>query len=183
MFWNLREPDSEQELASAPEDEEIEFERVYCPVNPAGHNGVRGRISPLSVVLPNSQPQDFVWTWGGECLVQEHVLYLFKMRGLTGYEAIPVPKVKFAQSSGYPPRLWEIIVKGSGGIAASESGVRVRRVCLGCGLTDYSRVTKSTKLIDITQWDGSDFFRVKPVSGFIFVTDRVIQCLRENGFT
>ena len=68
-------------------------------------------------------------------------------------------------------------------MASVESGVRVRRVCPGCGSTDYSRVTHSTKLIDLAQWDGSDFFRLKPVEGFIFVTDRVIQALRDNGLT
>src|SRR6266404_3596676 len=115
MFWVLSAPDNDQKLASTPEDEEIEFERVYCSVNPVGHSGLRGRISPLSVVLPDLAPQDFVWMWGPECLVQEHVLYLFKTAGFTGYEAIPVPKVKFARSQKNPPKLWEIVVKGDGG--------------------------------------------------------------------
>jgi hypothetical protein len=180
MFWNLTDPGIERRLASTPEGEEIRFRRVYCAVNPEGHGGVRERTTPLSIVLPNFTPQDFVWTWGGECLVQAPVLHLFRSLGFTGFEAVPVQKIKFAQSSKEPPKLWEIVVKGSAGMASPDSGIRVLRTCPGCGLTDYSRITNPSKLIDVSRWDSSDFFRVEPVEGFIFVTDRVIHALREN---
>jgi len=183
MFWNLTDPDSERRLADAPEDEEIRFREVHCPVEPKDHFGVRDRISPLSVVLPNLKPQDFVWTWAGECLVQEGVLQLFRSERFTGYEATPVQRVEFAHLLKKPPKLWEIVVKGSGGMASPESGIRIVKVCPGCGLTDYSRITRPTKLIDERRWDGTDFFRVEPVEGFIFVTDRVIRTLRINAIT
>lgn len=60
-------------------------------------------------------------------------------------------------------------------MAFSKCGIKVVRMCPGCGLTDYSRIIDPTKLIELSQWDGSDFFRVEPVEGFIFVTDRVLQ--------
>lgn len=182
MFWNLTDTDDETRWAHAPDDQEIEFKKVSCPLD-SDHLALKGRITPLRVVLPNLRPQDFVWTWGNECLVQERVLELFHDSGFTGYEALPVQRVEFVRSKRKPPRLWEIVVKGSGGMASPECGIRVIRVCPGCALTDYSRITDPTKLIELSQWDGSDFFRVAPVEGFIFVTDRVIQALRKNAIT
>lgn len=183
MFWNLTDTGDERRLAYAPDGEDTRFEKVHCPLNPVGHNRLGRRISDLNLVLPKMEPEDFVWTWESECLVQEHVLYLFKMAGFTGYETNAVQRVRFANSLITPPNLWEIVVKGSAGMASLESGAKVLRVCPGCGATDYSRVRDSTKLIDVSQWDGSDFFFVKPHEGLIFVTDRVIQMLSKNSIT
>src|SRR5262249_40852044 len=153
------------------------------PVEPRNHFRPGRRISPLRVVLPNIRPQDFVWTWGSECLVQEKVLRQFENEGFTGYDGIPVQTAEFARSTKKPPKLWEIVVKGLGATPSPESGMRVLRVCRGCGLTDYSPITDPTKVIDASQWDGSDFFRVKGILGFIFVTDRVIKALQQNAIT
>lgn len=183
QFWNFTDCDSTKRLADSPEDAQIDFEEVRCPIEPRNHFRVDKRISPLSVLLPNLKPQDVVWTWGSECLLQERVLQLLTQERFTGYRVIPVPQVQFAGGSRKPPKLWELIVNGSGGMPSPESGLRVLRVCPGCGLTDYSRVKQPSKLIDEKQWDGSDFFRLQAISGFIFVTDRVVQALRKNGIT
>jgi len=105
-FWVLSEPetpDSERRLASWPSDEALEYQRVFCSVKPHAHLGVRDRITtPLSAVLANLEPYDFVWTWLGECLVQRHVLDVLRKHVFTGYEAIPA-KVKFKSWSKAPP--------------------------------------------------------------------------------
>jgi hypothetical protein len=183
QFWNLTDCGIEKRLADMPEGGEIQFEEVHCPIEPKRHFRLGNRISPLDIVLPEGEPEDFVWVWGGECLVQEHVLFLFKREGFTGYKPVPVRSAVFAHSSKKPPQFWDIAITGSAGMASPESGTRVLRVCPACGSTDYSRVTNSANLIDVGQWDGSDFFRLKPVEGFIFVTDRVIQALRKNALT
>jgi hypothetical protein len=185
-FWVLSEPetpDSERRLASWPSDEALEYQRVFCSVKPHAHLGVRDRITtPLSAVLANLEPYDFVWTWLGECLVQRRVLDVLRKHGFTGYEAIPA-KVKFKSWSKSPPQFWEVAIRGSAGVASPGSGIRVLRKCPGCDLTDYSRATDPAKVVDTANWDGSDFFRVKPVSGWIFVSNRVVEALEESVFT
>lgn len=180
MFWNLTEPHDEKRLADWLDEKKARFEGINCPLEPRDHFRPGRRTSPLSVELPDTKPLDFVWTWGSECLVQEKVVELLNGSGFTGYHLIPVPNVEFKKKLRKPPKLWEINITGSAGMASPESGTRVLRACPGCGLADYSRITNPTKLIDPSRWDGSDFFRVEPVIGFIFVTGRVVQALQEN---
>ena len=185
-FWVLGRPDSpgsDRRLVDWPADEELHYEKVDCTVDPDGHRGVRDRITtPLSAVLPHIELQDFLWTHLGECLVQQHVLELFSNSGFAGYEAIRA-KARFKNSQRRPPELWELAIRGSAGSGSPESGLRILRKCPGCGLTDYSAVTDPSKFVDKSKWDGSDFFRVRPVTGWIFVTDRVVQALQASTFT
>jgi hypothetical protein len=56
-------------------------------------------------------------------------------------------------------------------------------VCPACGLIENdTRIDDPTKIIDRSNWDGSDFFRVEQLSSDIFVTDRVVQALRGTPF-
>ena len=185
-FWVLQEPEisnTEQRLASWPSGAKLEYQKVFCTVKPVDHLGVRDRITtPITADLANLEPHDFVWTWLGECLVQKPVLEVFRNFGFTGYEAIPA-KVRFKSWARRPPEFWELAIRGSAGLASSESGIRMLRKCPGCGLTDYSRATVPARVVDKSQWDGSDFFRVEPVSGWIFVTNRVVAALQANAFT
>lgn len=184
-FWVLRQPntvDAERRLAKWPRDEPLEYEKISCSVNPEGHRGVRKRITtPLRALLPDLEPQDFVWTYLGECLIQRHVVDVFSDAGFTGFEAIPA-NIKFVTWPVTPPGFWEVIVKGSAGIASSDSGYRVLRTCPGCGLAYDTKIENPTRVVDTSRWDGSDFFHVEPVSGWIFVTDRVVQALRRTPF-
>jgi hypothetical protein len=185
-FWVLQEPetsDAERRLAKWPADERPVYRKVECPVKPDGHQGLRERLtSPISIVLPNIEPHDFIRTWLGDCLLQPRVLDVFRKHGFTGYEAIPA-KVRFKSWTTRPPEFWELAIKGSAGLASPESGIHVLRKCPGCGLTDYSLAIDPAKVVDKSRWDGSDFFRVEPVSGWIFVTNRVVEALQANAFT
>ena len=127
--------------------------------------------------------QDFVWTWQSECLVQDDVLKLFKASGLTGYEVKPV-KARFNRASEREcPRLWEIIVTGWAGLASAESGIKLVERCNACGDLGYSGCNDPERLIDVSRWDGSDFFMVWPLPKYTFVTDRVAQIIRDNRLT
>ena len=184
-FWILGEPftsDANRRLADWPSDERLEFEKVSCTVNPEGHRGVRNRITtPLSALLPDLQPLDFVWTHLSECLVQRHVLDVLTDMQFTGFEAIAA-KVRFASWREKPPEFWELAVRGSAGLAAAASGYKVLKTCPGCDLTYDTRIEDPTKVVDGAKWDGSDFFRVAPMTGSIFVTGRVVKTLREIPF-
>jgi hypothetical protein len=183
-FWILRQPDDGGSLrkeAKLVHNPKIRYEQILCPINPAGHRRAGGRISPLRVVLPDTEPADFVWTYW-ECLVQETVLNVFHDAGFTGYEPSPVD-VKFARSSRSVPKFWELRVRGSAGVASPESGYRILSVCPGCGLTDDTKIEDPTKVVDESKWDGSDFFHIVPLGSRIFVTDRVVQALSKTSLS
>jgi len=181
-FWVLEEPDSadaDRRHAEWNKDDIPRYELIQCPINP-GHRRAGAFLSTENVILPNVEPYDFVWpTWA--CLVQGPVLELFRGAGFKGYDVAPAI-VRYARSATKPPKFWQLIAKGSAGRPSLESGSRVLRVCPGCGLTDYSRILEPAKLIDESQWDGSDFFRVEPFLSRIFVIDRVVQALRHSRF-
>ncbi len=177
MFRQLDVPTSTRGLAEWAKGE-VGFESRVCPVDPDHRGGKRAR--DLSVVLTSTRVHDFVWTWYSECLVQDHVLEIFRGAGLTGYEIKPV-KARFRHPlADPPPRLWELVVTGWGGHAPPESGIRLERSCPGCAYRHYSGCTDLTRLIDASAWDGSDFFMVWPLPKFIFVTDRVAQTIRTH---
>jgi hypothetical protein len=178
QFWHLSSHISTARLAEWVQGE-IKTEKVVCPVD-AGHRRGGKRLTNLSVALSGKGIEDFVWTWLSECLVQDHVLELFRKSGFTGFDVKPV-KAKFKHRSEHePPRLWELIVTDWAGMASAESGIKLTKECRECGLLRYSRCENPAKLIDISQWDGSDFFMVWPLPKFIFVTERVAQVIRDN---
>lgn len=182
-FWNVYGPDTNRKCAEwADEMGEEGLEGIFCPANP-GHQRGGKRLVDLSVVLPGKHMQDFVWTWYSECLVQDRVLHSFGEQGFTGFEVKPV-KVRFKKKTDHPPpKLWELVVTGWGGVAPPASGIKMTYRCKACGYTRYSGLSHPEKLIDEKQWDGSDFFIVWPLPRYIFVTDRVAQAIMKKGFT
>jgi hypothetical protein len=176
----LRYPDSTRKLAEWVDDE-IETEQVVCPVDP-GHRRGGKRISNLSVVLPPGAVQDFVWTWYSECLIQDRTLELFRREGFTGFDVKPV-KARFKKGTGTPPQLWELVRTGWGGFAKRESGIQRIRYCDACQSVRYSGIKDATQLVDVNTWDGSDFFIVWPIPNFVFITQRVADCIRDYRMT
>lgn len=176
-FWCLRSTESTRRLAEWAHDE-MDMETVICPTN-EGHQRAGKRLTNLSVTLPGHTVEDVVWTWYGECLLTDRTLELFQSSRFTGFEVKPV-KTSFKQSSVSPPTLWELVVTGWGGMAPPESGIKLLEHCPDCGATVYSDWSEADKLVEPSQWDGSDFFIVWPLPGFIFVTDRVAQAVRSN---
>jgi len=181
IFWHIYAPKS---LAKRAEwaHKEIHTEKIVCPVN-QGHRRGGKRISNLSVVLPGRKVEDFVWTWYSECLVQDSVLELFRAHELEGFETKPVKGRFNRHRTEEPPRLHELIVTGWAGMASPESGIRLDESCDACGDLHYSGCTNPAKLINASQWDGSDFFMVWPLPKYIFITDRVVQVIRDNQLT
>ncbi|HEY6128522.1 MAG TPA: double-CXXCG motif protein [Candidatus Acidoferrum sp.] len=158
----------------------VKYESIRCQVNPE-HRRAGSRVSPLSVLLPNIEPYDFVWT-PFECLIQERVLQVLEHTKLTGFEAVKA-EARFANSAKSAPTFWELVVKGSAGLVSAESGYKLLGICPGCGLIDNaSKITNSAKMVDQARWDGSDFFKLEPVSGLIFMTPRVVGTLNEAKF-
>jgi uncharacterized protein CXXCG len=182
-FWHPYHSDNYDKHAEwADEMDEETWELVVCPAN-KGHQRGGKRLMDLSVVLPGKDVEDFVWTWYGDFLIQDHVLSFLKEQRFTGFEVKPV-RARFKKKSVEPPpKLWELVVTGWGGMAPPESGIEMTYHCEACGLTRYSGLSNPDNLIDERRWDGSDFFIVWPLPGFIFVTDRVANAIKDKGFS
>ena len=181
QFWRLESPESTSRLAEWVDDA-IETEKVVCPID-NGHQRGGKRLTDLTVTLPHRAIEDFVWTWYSECLIQDHVLDLFKASGLTGFDVKRVKATFKHPSEQEPLRLWELIVTGWAGMASAKSGIRLLERCEGCGHTVYSGINTLGEVIDASNWDGSDFFMVWPLPKFVFVTDRVAQIIRQRRLT
>ncbi|MBI2908788.1 MAG: hypothetical protein HYX92_14190 [Chloroflexi bacterium] len=179
-FWRFRSPESTRKSAEWADNQGLEG--IECPAHPE-HKRAGERVNDLNVLLRGRPVDDIVWTWYSECLVQEHVLALFKEKGFTGYEVRPV-RAQFKNKSFIdPPELSELVVTGWAGMAPPESGVKLTYSCPFCGSIKYSCFDEPSRLIAESQWDGSDFFMVWPLPKFIFITDRVAQLLRDRRVT
>lgn len=148
----------------------------------AGPGTCTNRAVPLGSRLghPCAPPADVLFTWGGECLVQEGVLTAMEHARLTGFWIRPA-KARM-KKTGEPVPIRQLHVSGWGGVAPPESGIRRVKYCAGCQSSHYSDITNPEHLIDSRNWDGSDFFKIWPLLGFVFVTERVQQIFKVNGF-
>jgi hypothetical protein len=180
QFWHFGSPEETSKLAQWA-NEEVDLEGVICPADD-GHQRAGKRLTDLSVTLPGDRCTDIVWTWYNECLLTDRALQLFQAYNFSGFEVKPV-KAVFKTRMKEPPRLWELIVTGWAGMAPPESGIHLIEHCEACGHKQYSAWTVPERLIDPSQWDGSDFFMVWPLSGHIFITDRVRRAIYEQALT
>jgi len=118
QFWHLSSPVSTGKLADS--EREPEYEQITCSLDPE-HRRAGRRLDNPPLVLPGRTVDDFVWTWLSECLIQNHVLRLFREYHLTGFDVKPV-ETRFKKASAEePPKLWELVVTGWAGIAEPES--------------------------------------------------------------
>jgi hypothetical protein len=163
-------------------DAEETYTEVVCPITRQHNSRDRSSRGPLHVTYPGALVPDVFWPYVPDdfFLVQGRVLQRFREEGFNGFDARPVVEARMPRVEGtgtQVPLLWEMRVTGWGGEAADESGVRMTYYCPGCGHVRYSAPDNPAALIDPTKWDGSDFFRVYPLSLYVFVTDRVARLL------
>jgi len=194
-FYRFYGPGSTRGLAEV-EDKRFEGGRS-CPLDP--HHRFLGHRISYELLLTRRPVPDVVWAWTAECFIQDHVLRWFREMGFTGYEVREVPAVRFKvrakerdwcddnpglrredAESEQIPKLWEFVVTGWGGVAPEESGIRLVDKCPGCGGREYTSETDATKLVDWSQWDGSDFFRVYPKTNYLWVTEQTARVLRKR---
>jgi len=180
-FYRLSSTSSLRKLAEW-NDSEMSLEHVICPTTP-GHQHAGKRKSTLSVTLPNTKVDDFVWTWYSELLIQEHVIHFFETHALTGY-TVSSAKCKFKgkKAINTQPPLFEFKVIGWGGVAPIESGIKLISSCDRCKSTSYSQPTNPSRIFDYSQWDGSDFFMIWPLPKYIFISERAAILLRFSLF-
>lgn len=160
----------------------------WCPIYGRQHPAIlkikEGEDAILTIDLPSPNIGDFLTTWGGLQIITDKVAQLFKEQGFSGYELKPVRinKIKRMRKPKPIPKLWEFVVTGFAGMAPIESGVKLTYKCEACNHIEYSSCTNVSALIDMYQWDGSDFFSVYPMGSFL-VTERVKNLIEEKKLT
>lgn len=180
-FWHFSKPNRDTQSADY---DGMSLEPIVCPNNP-GHQRGGKRTTDLKIVLRQSNGEDFVWfDYTGECVIQDHVLQVFRDNNVTGFEVKPV-KARFALTSAIPPQMWELVVTGWAGVAPPESGISLNKEksCPVCGSLHYTSATDNSHLIKREQWDGSDVFMVWPLCRYIFIADRLRRLVEANHLT
>ncbi|MEW6103876.1 MAG: hypothetical protein AB1630_08725, partial [bacterium] len=162
----------------------------WCPIYGRWHPGIlkkkEGEEAILTIDLSSPDIGDFIRIWGRRNLIViDKVAQLFKEARFTGYELKPVRinKIKRMRKPKPIPKLWELVITGFAGMASSESGVKLTYKCEYCNRIKYSGCTNKSALIDSSQWNGSDFFFIYPMTNFIFITERVKEFIEENKLT
>lgn len=155
-----------------------------------------GRILPpygeprvnLTIILPSFKVGDFIWTWYSDCIVTEDTLSLLRQAGFTGFDVRPVIVEKIKRLSrkrreevSIPP-LWELLIQGKGGDAATKSGIYPLYEIEDTGRFLYSSFRNGI-IVDEANWDGSDFFAVNGYPKFILVTERVKELIIAHQLT
>ena len=174
-FWSLETPRWEG-LAELARD--MDFEQILCPTH-EGHRRGGNRIGALSVVVHPSRVGDFTFSWLSDVLISRRVLDIFAKHQVTGFEVKPAKISYPATIEARPPDLFELVVTGWGGLAASAAGVKLIKSCQDCGKKTYT-IAEPSRLIDAAAWDGSDLFIVWPLPGYQFASDRLANILRQE---
>lgn len=179
-FFNFKDSDPEVELDY---DAIVGDEVIPCTLD-SGHPGTgRIRINDLIAKLRSTKVRDVMSTWHSDYLITDRVAGLFKEQGFTGYELrhvdVRLPQTDRVQGVK-PPVLWEFKATGWGGVAPETSGIKLVTLCQGCFYSHYTSPLHPKHLIDESQWDGSDFFFVWPMPGYIFCTERVKDYVRKQ---
>jgi len=160
--------------------EKVRLERVTCELDP-GHQRPGRMLTPLSVEIPSGPITDVLWTWQSDLLVGPRAAEVFAGLHLSGYELVKAEVLSSTRNK--KPQLWEFKVTGWAGSASPDSGIKLDFRCKSCGHRHYSLCRHPERIIDETNWDGSDFFMVWPLPRFIFVTTKVMQAFRDNDLT
>jgi hypothetical protein len=150
----------------------------------------KNQINNLAVELYGKKFKDYIWT-DDDVIVTPSFANNLRASGLKGFNLKMVDIVAWwhqdRDTGGiidwsqfeFPKPLYQFIVTGHGGSIMSTNSVQVMDTCSNCGTGNY-KLLKNGINIDLNQWDGSDVFRVKEFSGYIFVSENFINFLSEN---
>jgi hypothetical protein len=180
FYFNYKDSDPEIELDY---NAIVGEEKTPCPLDLGHPESGKSRINELVVKLRFPKVRDVMNTWHSDYIITDRVATMFKEKGFTGYELRHVD-VRLPQTDRFlgvkPPILWEFRATGWGGIAPESSGIKPVDICSECCYTEYTSLLHPEHLIDESQWDGSDFFFVWPMPGYILITERVKDFVKEK---
>jgi hypothetical protein len=175
-FFLFADPEGNECVADIAPEATLQSVQISCSTVRDHRRGGK-RLSDLEVVIPCDSPPHVIFTWSSWCLVHDETLQIFREEGLTGF-SVRRARVSL-KKTGAPVAVSELVVTGWGGMAPEASGIREVERCEECGHLHYSAIEEPRELIDLKNWDGSDFFMVWPLPMFRFVTSRVAEVCRK----
>jgi Protein of unknown function (Gmx_para_CXXCG) len=160
-----------------------DWESVVCMKNP-GHQRAGRRIGNLSLDILARNILDFARTMLSDVVVTDHARDVLERAELTGFifEPTDVTGALPRRDGVAFPRLWELVVVGQGGPAHKDSGIAKLRECSECGLVEYSAFEHGI-VVDVSRYDGSDFFTVVEYPKYILVSERAKAVIQANRLT
>lgn len=135
------------------------------------------RVGQVTIEFGKRLPLDFLWWSPGTVFITGRVkgaLEKARVKGCIFW------RVEIIGPKEETPELFELVVVGSAGPAAKESGISLIRECKACG---YQRHSGFAGLrVDPASWDGSDICTVDEYPTYILVSDKVKEVLEQGGF-
>jgi hypothetical protein len=163
---------------------DISAARTQCTVNPEEHAPMTRRsLENLwgaridAQVSHDKRDEPVIWTTPfPRCLV--HDRFAAELRSLC-FKGLRFGPATVRFRNGFVSDEYKrLVVTGWAGIAHPESGVRLLKCCSGCAVREYSPLTKPSRIVDVEQWQGDDFFLVWPLLDYVFVTGRAAECFQ-----
>ena len=160
-----------------------DWEGVVCSID-EGHRRAGRRTTNLKLKVLGSSLMDFSTTTFADIVVSDHALRVLREEGLTGFEVRPtlITSSHGANGLGELPTMWEFIVTGWGGVANEESGISLREFCPSCRHVVYNGLA-SPRSLRVSDWDGSSFFLVWPMTRYCFLDGRAREVLERHGLS
>ena len=167
------------------------WEWSECPVC---KRDLRGKKKTEGFVIEwhtSSRIGDFSWVPGGEIIISQRVKDVFEEHNVTGCRYCPVEMINPEDSEDrivvklpYEcPPLYDMIITGSGGNAAEESGIKIDEKCDYCGSVSYLDWEIEYLVIDLNNGDGSDIFKCIETGNCTFAIEKVKDLIEANKFT
>ena len=159
-------------------ERKVPFSRVDCPVF-SGHSRAEKNNDNISIEIKRKKMGDFVSTVFSDWLITERTAVIFEKQQLTGYKLREVD----ISNKVLPFKLWEIIAVGKAKIHP-DSGLKELYRCEHCGLVIHGHSNNNIGIkIDISTWDGCDFFNIEENQTCVFVSENVKKVVGDHRLT
>jgi len=133
------------------------------------------KLGPPYGKVQRKTKEDVIHASPGYVWVQERVKKAIEQAGFRGVGLVEVIVDKKKEC----PQLWELVVEGHG-FRPGHTAESLRD-CQQCGRQIFPNPEDLT--VDVSRWDGSDFFDLDGNPNMIFVTERVRDLFVREGFS
>jgi hypothetical protein len=132
---------------------------------------------PLKCLVRKKSFGDMIWSasFPKHCFISERLLGIFQEEKLTGFETAPATMNLVFEHEPADRVFHQLIFTGWGGVADPRSGIV--QIVDERSKYAYSEPKNRSLIFDQSQWDGSDFFLIFPLTGSRFISERVRQIL------
>ena len=182
-WWMWKPPEGLRGRADWDGRRTMILDKIICRMNP-GHNRAGRRAPRLHIEFNMHIKWDrgLVWVHGGDCLATDRVREVFMDERVTGVEFRKTHVRWQPERPKEIPQIWELRVVGFGGWPNDEAGISYIETCPDCGIIFFllTKHASADRIIDRSQWDGSDMFRQWPCLTGIYCTPKVREVVSRH---